>query len=74
VVGRLNLAQVSDTAALGPVVRDVLAAFPGKVAEFRSGREGLLGFFMGQVMARTGGSADPEVAKGLLRDELGRGS
>ena len=73
VVRRLNLAQVSDTTALVPVVREVIAAFPAKVAEYRSGREGLLGFFMGQVMARTGGNADPEVAKGLLRDELARG-
>jgi glutaminyl-tRNA synthetase len=73
VIGRLNLAQVSDAGALVPVVREVIAAFPAKAAEFRSGREGLLGFFMGQVMARTGGNADPEVAKGLLRDELARG-
>jgi Asp-tRNA(Asn)/Glu-tRNA(Gln) amidotransferase B subunit len=61
---------VSDTDALVPVVREVLAAFPGKVAEFKSGREGLLGFFMGQVMAKTGGKADPEVAKRLLKDAL----
>jgi glutaminyl-tRNA synthetase len=72
VVQRLNLAQVSDTDALAPIVREVVAAFPGKVKEFKSGREGLLGFFMGQVMSRTGGKADPEVAKRLLRDELAR--
>jgi Asp-tRNA(Asn)/Glu-tRNA(Gln) amidotransferase B subunit len=74
VVTRLSLAQVSDTDALIPVVRAVLEAFPGKVSEFRAGREGLLGFFMGQVMASTGGKADPEVAKSLLRDELARSS
>jgi glutaminyl-tRNA synthetase len=73
VVRRLNLAQVSDADALVPVVRAVLEAFPGKVAEYKSGREGLIGFFMGQVMARTAGKADPEVAKGLLKAELARG-
>ena len=72
VVRRLNLAQVSDADALVPVVREVVAAFPAKAADFRSGREGLLGFFMGQVMGKTGGKADPEVAKRLLREELAR--
>jgi glutaminyl-tRNA synthetase len=72
IMERLDLAQVSDAGALEPVVAQVLEANPGKVAEYRSGKTGLLGFFMGQVMLATGGKADPEVAKGLLEEALGR--
>ena len=73
-VQELNLAQVSDREQLKPAVDEVLRAHPDKVEEFRSGRTGLLGFFMGRLMARTEGKADPEVAKGLLLDTLNRES
>ncbi len=68
---RLDLIQVSDAAALLPEVRAVVAEHPEKAAAYRGGKTGLLGFFMGQLMRRTGGKADPERAKALLESELG---
>ena len=65
-----GLAQVSDVDALAPEVDAVLESFPDKVAEYRGGKTGLLGFFVGQVMRRTDGRADPEQVKELLTRRL----
>jgi aspartyl-tRNA(Asn)/glutamyl-tRNA(Gln) amidotransferase subunit B len=48
----------------------VLESNPGQVAAYRSGKEGLLGFFVGQVMKETQGKADPKVVNDLLREKL----
>jgi aspartyl-tRNA(Asn)/glutamyl-tRNA(Gln) amidotransferase subunit B len=61
---------VGDTAALEPLVQQVLDSNPGQVAAYRSGKEGLLGFFVGQVMKETQGKADPKVVNDLLREKL----
>ena len=61
---------VGDTAALEPLVQRVLDSNPGQVAAYRSGKEGLLGFFVGQVMKETQGKADPKVVNDLLREKL----
>jgi aspartyl-tRNA(Asn)/glutamyl-tRNA(Gln) amidotransferase subunit B len=61
---------VSDTSALEPVVDAVIAANPGQVASYRSGKQGLLGFFVGQVMKETGGTANPRVVNELVRAKL----
>jgi aspartyl-tRNA(Asn)/glutamyl-tRNA(Gln) amidotransferase subunit B len=66
----LSRVAVVDTAALEPVVDRVLAANPGQVEAYRGGKEGLLGFFVGQVMRETDGQADPKVVSGLLREKL----
>jgi glutaminyl-tRNA synthetase len=71
IVERRGLAQVSDEAALATVVDAVLLENRAKVDEYRAGRKGLLGFFVGQAMARTGGRANPSVVKGLVTDRLG---
>lgn len=63
---RLNLIQESDESSLLPIVEAVLAENSGKVAEFRSGKKGLMGMFMGQVMKKSQGKADPKVATKLL--------
>jgi Asp-tRNA(Asn)/Glu-tRNA(Gln) amidotransferase B subunit len=63
---------LADTSALEPVVDAVLAANPGQVDAYRSGKEGLLGFFVGQVMRETDGKADPKVVSELLREKLAR--
>ena len=62
---------VSDTAALEPIVEAILAANPGQVTAFRNGKEGLLGFFVGQVMKETGGKADPRAVNERVREKLG---
>jgi aspartyl-tRNA(Asn)/glutamyl-tRNA(Gln) amidotransferase subunit B len=61
---------VSDASSLGPIVDAVIAANPGQVAAFRSGKEGLLGFFVGQVMKESGGQADPRAVNEMLRAKL----
>ena len=62
---------VSDEAELEPIVARILEANPGQVEAYRGGKEGLLGFFVGQVMKETGGKANPRVVSELLRAKLG---
>jgi aspartyl-tRNA(Asn)/glutamyl-tRNA(Gln) amidotransferase subunit B len=62
--------MVSDADELGPIVDGVLAANPGQVEAYRGGKEGLLGFFVGQVMKETRGKADPRVVNQLVREKL----
>jgi aspartyl-tRNA(Asn)/glutamyl-tRNA(Gln) amidotransferase subunit B len=62
--------QIADTADLEPLVEQVLAANPGQVEAYRGGKEGLLGFFVGQVMKETGGRANPKLVNDLLREKL----
>ena len=62
--------QVSDQDHLGAIVDEVLSAFPAKVAEYRAGRTGLLGFFTGQVMRKTAGKANPPLVQQILREQL----
>jgi aspartyl-tRNA(Asn)/glutamyl-tRNA(Gln) amidotransferase subunit B len=61
---------VADTAELEPIVERILAANPGQVEAYRGGKEGLLGFFVGQVMKETQGKADPRVVNELVRTKL----
>ena len=61
---------VSDTDELGPIVDRVLEENPGQVAAYRGGKEGLLGYFVGQVMKETQGRANPRVVSDLVRDKL----
>jgi aspartyl-tRNA(Asn)/glutamyl-tRNA(Gln) amidotransferase subunit B len=61
---------VADTSELEPLVEQVLAANPSEVESYRGGKEGLLGFFVGQVMRETKGKADPRVVNELVREKL----
>jgi len=61
---------LSDTAELEPLVDRILAANPGQVEQYRGGKQGLLAFFVGQVMKETGGSADARVVSELVRSKL----
>jgi glutaminyl-tRNA synthetase len=74
IVEQRGLSQVSDEMSLQGIVAEVLAANPAKVGEFRGGKIGLLGFFVGQTMAKTGGRANPAVVKRLLEDRLSSGA
>ena len=66
-----GLRQVSDAGALEAWVDEVIATHPDEVAAYRGGKQGLLGFFTGQVMQRSGGSANPKAVGDLLRSRLG---
>jgi aspartyl-tRNA(Asn)/glutamyl-tRNA(Gln) amidotransferase subunit B len=65
-----DLIQVSDPSAVAPVVEDVIDDNPEKVQTYLDGKDGLLGFFIGQVMQRFDGSPDPELVRELLREKL----
>jgi aspartyl-tRNA(Asn)/glutamyl-tRNA(Gln) amidotransferase subunit B len=64
-------AAISDTSALDPVIERILAANPAEVAAYRGGKQGLLGFFVGQVMRETQGKASPQAVNELVRAKLG---
>jgi aspartyl-tRNA(Asn)/glutamyl-tRNA(Gln) amidotransferase subunit B len=66
----LEVALVTDTSELEPLIDRILAANPGQVAAYKGGKQGLLGFFVGQVMKETEGTADPKVVNELLRQKL----
>jgi aspartyl-tRNA(Asn)/glutamyl-tRNA(Gln) amidotransferase subunit B len=61
---------VSDESELEPVIESVIAANPGQVETYRGGKEGVLGYLVGQVMKETQGKADPKVVNRLLREKL----
>ena len=61
---------VDDASELEPLIDRILAANPGQVASYKGGKQGLLGFFVGQVMKETEGKADPKVVNELLRTKL----
>ncbi len=65
---------VSDASELDPVIERVIAANPDQAEQYRGGKQGLLGFFVGRVMKETGGSADPRVVNERVRAKLGDSS
>jgi aspartyl-tRNA(Asn)/glutamyl-tRNA(Gln) amidotransferase subunit B len=69
-VDRLGVRQVSDTGALGALADAVLAEHPDVVRKFRDGKEGVIGFLVGQLMQKAAGAANPKVAQDLLRERL----
>jgi aspartyl-tRNA(Asn)/glutamyl-tRNA(Gln) amidotransferase subunit B len=70
VLGRLGLTQISDTSALEGIIAEVLAENPRQLAEFRGGKEKLFGFFVGQVMKKSFGQANPQRLNELLKKSL----
>jgi glutaminyl-tRNA synthetase len=72
IVEERGLQQVDDPGAIEPIVERLIAAHPDKAEEYRNGRTGLAGFFVGQVMRATGGTANPELVQKLVRDKLAR--
>ena len=68
---KFGMQQITDTTAIEKAVDDVIAANTAQVEQYRSGKTGLLGFFVGGVMKATGGKANPAVVNELLRKKLG---
>lgn len=67
---RLNLLQVSDTSELEIWVNEALANMPDKVTEYKKGKKGLIGLFVGEVKKISRGKADPKLVTGLLQEKL----
>jgi len=70
VIEREGLGQVSDTGAISAEIEAVIAEFPSQVTDYRSGKQQLFGFLVGQVMKRTAGRADARVVNEELRRRL----
>ncbi|MFN3666864.1 MAG: Asp-tRNA(Asn)/Glu-tRNA(Gln) amidotransferase subunit GatB, partial [Sediminibacterium sp.] len=66
----LNLIQVSDAGALETWVNEAIAAMPEKVLEYKKGKKGLIGLFVGEVKKRSQGKADPKQVTTLLEQKL----
>jgi len=70
IIEEQGLVQVSDTAEIDALIDDVIAANPDQLASYRSGKEALLGFFVGQVIKASKGKANPKVVNERLRAKL----
>jgi aspartyl-tRNA(Asn)/glutamyl-tRNA(Gln) amidotransferase subunit B len=66
----LQETAIADVGELDPVIDRILSANQQQVEAYRGGKEGLLGFFVGQVMKETGGKANPKVVNDRLREKL----
>ena len=66
-----GLQQITDSSAIESIVDKVIAANPGQVAEYKAGKDKLIGFFVGQVMKETGGKANPGQVNAVLKQKLG---
>jgi aspartyl-tRNA(Asn)/glutamyl-tRNA(Gln) amidotransferase subunit B len=66
----LNLLQSNDEGLIKALIAEVIAKYPEKVAEYRSGKKGLLGLFVGEVMKLSKGKADPKLTNQLIIAEL----
>lgn len=70
VAQNLNLIQDSSTDTILPIVKEVIKEFPLKVEEYKNGKKGIISMFMGEVMKRSKGKADPKLATELLVENL----
>jgi aspartyl-tRNA(Asn)/glutamyl-tRNA(Gln) amidotransferase subunit B len=70
VAQQLNLIQESNHNAIIPIIDEVIKEFPSKVEEYKNGKKGIVGMFMGEVMKRSKGKADPKVANELITKKL----
>jgi aspartyl-tRNA(Asn)/glutamyl-tRNA(Gln) amidotransferase subunit B len=70
IVDSRGLRQVTDTGAIDAAIAQVLAANPDKVAEYKSGKDKLFGFFVGQAMKATAGKANPAAVNEALKRAL----
>jgi aspartyl-tRNA(Asn)/glutamyl-tRNA(Gln) amidotransferase subunit B len=70
IVAEQGLSQVTDSGAIDAAIAAVLAANAAKVAEYRSGKDKLFGFFVGQVMKATEGKANPAKVNEILKQRL----
>ena len=67
---QLNVLQDSSLDSLQPIIDEVIKEFPLKVEEYKNGKKGIIAMFMGEVMKRSKGKADPKVASELLTQKL----
>lgn len=66
IIKEKGLVQITDTGAIEAIVREIVTANPGQFAEFKSGKAAIKGFFVGQVMKKSGGKANPGIVNTIL--------
>jgi aspartyl-tRNA(Asn)/glutamyl-tRNA(Gln) amidotransferase subunit B len=71
IIDREGLRQISDAGALEKIVDEVIAASPKQVEQYNSGKTGVIGYFVGQVMKASKGQANPATVNELLKAKLG---
>ncbi len=71
IVSAKGLVQITDTGLLENIIDDVLKENPQMLAEYKSGKDKLFGFFVGQIMKKSGGKANPQKVNDLLKEKLG---
>jgi aspartyl-tRNA(Asn)/glutamyl-tRNA(Gln) amidotransferase subunit B len=70
IISERGLVQVSDTGEIDAIIAEVIAASPQQLEQYRSGKETLFGYFVGQVMKASKGKANPKVVNERLREKL----
>ena len=70
IVKNKNLVQLSDSSEIESIIKQVLADNPDKLGEYKSGKDKLFGFFVGQIMKQSGGKANPKMVNDLLLNLL----
>lgn len=70
VAEKLNLIQDANEDDIKNIAREVLAAWPDKVENYKKGNKGMLGLFMGELMKKSGGKANPKVASSIIQELL----
>ena len=66
IVEEEGLAQLTDTSAIEAICQQVIEANPNQTEEYKSGKKGVIGWFIGQVMSQSGGKADPQAVREIL--------
>ncbi|MFN6011962.1 MAG: Asp-tRNA(Asn)/Glu-tRNA(Gln) amidotransferase subunit GatB [Microcystis sp.] len=69
-VEKKGLIQISDNSAIKKLIEEIIAAHPSELEKFRAGKTNLKGFFVGQVMKKSGGKADPKLTSQILDQKL----
>jgi aspartyl-tRNA(Asn)/glutamyl-tRNA(Gln) amidotransferase subunit B len=70
IIAAKGLKQITDSGAIEPIIDEIIANNPGQVEQYRSGKDKLFGFFVGQVMKATQGKANPQQVNDLLKQKL----
>ncbi|MEY2681408.1 MAG: hypothetical protein RL661_1639 [Pseudomonadota bacterium] len=70
IIEKQGLKQITDTGAIEAIIDEIIAANPDQVAGYKSGKDKLFGFFVGQAMKATGGKANPAQLNDLLKKKL----
>lgn len=70
IIDSRGLRQVTDSSAIEKIIDEVIADSPTQLADYRSGKDKLFGYFVGQVMKKSAGKANPEQVNQLLKDKL----